>query len=111
MVVDGERGTWAWPSVRVLGEVLVYVCMQVAAMYTGWGTVVFTLSLFYLLARNLGTRQAHTLSAYSVFNDHAYTLPGTFTAHQFDTHLRTGLLTHAPLPPLGREHESHESHE
>ncbi|RKP03578.1 hypothetical protein CXG81DRAFT_23836 [Caulochytrium protostelioides] len=84
-----------------------YACVQMAAIYAGWGSVVFIVSLLLMLWRSLAettagytwrgerkvaprgywTRAADGAgaSAYSVFNEGGRALDGQLTARDFET--------------------------
>lgn len=76
------------------------------AIYFEMGRLFTAASLFTVMMRNLGTRQAGDLSAYSVFNENFERIMGTLNGEQLDAEIR-----HMPVEELQQQQQQEEGDE
>jgi Uncharacterized conserved domain (SAYSvFN) len=80
------------PKLSNLIQFALWVVLWVGFVVVEFGTVFFMVSLFYVVYKNTrtGPVKDNAPSAYSVFNPNCERITGTFTAEQFESHLRRG---------------------
>jgi len=80
------------PKLGYVLKIAIWLLLWSAFIVVEFGTVFFMVSLFYVVYANTrtGPNKENAPSAYSVFNPNCERIAGTFTAEQFEDHLRRG---------------------
>ena len=87
-----SKYTTSHPKITIVTKVTIWLVLWIGFVLIEFGIVFLTLSLICLLYANTrtGPKTDNAPSAYSVFNENCERIAGTFTAEQFDNHLRRG---------------------